>query len=242
MSEIVSRVNGILEELSEYFNEVEFIYAFPDSELSSPLSEKYRCAVSVECRNTAEDGVQKESCSYRFELVAPVGMSGYEIFSKASDISNYIFSMDFDGRNISCTIGDISYSKTKRAFRTQILLEMYDKDTVRECLVRSGNFMFRAYLISECVQKVRSDIKVYGSSKPFDSMIQKDVYKLKIRTDDEDYISLRDDIPIIIAYASGDKRVTYSDCITDEIRRFIRNSPGTMEYEIRAYKRSVVNE
>ena len=73
-------------------------------------------------------------------------------------------------------------------------------------------------------------------------MIQKDVYKLKIRTDDEDYISLRDDIPIIIAYESGDKRVTYSDCITDEIRRFIRNSPGTMEYEIRAYKRSVVNE
>ena len=186
MSEIVSRVNGILEELSEYFNEVEFIYAFPDSELSSPLSEKYRCAVSVECRNTSEDGVRKESCSCRLELLAPVGMSGYEIFSKAADISRYIFSMDFDGRNISCTIGDISYSKTKRAFRTQILLEMYDKDTVRECLVRSGNFMFRAYLISECVQKVRSDIRTYGSSKPFDSMIQRDVYKLKIRTDDED--------------------------------------------------------
>ena len=93
MSEIVSRVNGILEELSEYFNEVEFIYAFPDSELSSPLSEKYRCAVSVECRNTSEDGVRKESCSCRLELLAPVGMSGYEIFSKAADISRYIFSL-----------------------------------------------------------------------------------------------------------------------------------------------------
>ena len=238
MSEIVSRVNGILEELSEYFNEVEFIYAFPDSELSSPLSEKYRCAVSVECRNTSEDGVRKESCSCRLELLAPVGMSGYEIFSKAADISSYIFSMDFDGRNISCTIGDISYSKTKRAFRTQILLEMYDKDTVRECLVRSGNFMFRAYLISECVQKVRSDIKVYGSSKPFDSVIQKDVYKLKLRVENENYGELSDGIPVIISYISGEKRVSYSECKTEEIRRY----SGITEYEIKAYQRSVVNQ
>lgn len=242
MSEAVSRVNDILEELSEYFNEVEFIYAFPDSELSSPMRDKYKCAVSAECKNISEDGVQKESCSLRLEILAPLGVSGYEIFTKAADISDYIFSMDFDGRNISCTIGDISYSKTKRAFRTQILLEIYDKNTFRECFVRNGNFMLKAYLISECVQRVRSDIKVYGSSKPFDSLIQKDVYKLRLRADDSDYISLRDDIPIIIAYASGERRVTYSDCVTDEIRRFVRNSPGTMEYEIRAYQRSVVNE
>lgn len=242
MSGIVSRVNDILEELSEYFNEVEFIYAFPGSELSSPLREKYKCAVSVKCQSTSEDGVQKESCSCRFEFLAPLGISGYEIFTKVADISEYIFSMDFDGRNISCTIGDISYSKTKRAFRTQILLEIHDRDTLRECLVRNGNFMLKAYLTSECVQKVRSDIKVYGSSKPFDSLIQKDVYKLKLRVENENYGELSDEIPIIIAYASGEKRVSYSECITDEIRRFIDNNHVITEYEIRAYQRSVVNQ
>ena len=238
MSEIASRVNYILEELSEYYNDVEFVYAFPEEELSSPLREKYKCAVSAECRNTSYDGVKKESCSFRFEILAPLGVSGYDIFTKAADISDYIFSMDFDGKNISCTIGDIVYSKTKRAFRTKILLEINDRDKVRECFVRNGNFMMRAFLVSECVQKVRSDIKVYGSSKPFDSVIQKDVYKLKLRVENENYGERSDGIPVIISYISGEKRVSYSECKTEEIRRY----SGITEYEIKAYQRSVVNQ
>ena len=231
-------LNTILNKLKEQVENVDFTFAYPDKNLTCPLKDKFVASVCVKLDNSVKDTESTSRTVYTVELLSPVTITSEIIFAKAKEIASVLLSTETAQKKSSCTIGNIEYVTTQRCYRTYI-----DYETVCESGSTSATLVFgedniNVMLLSEKVMNTSCDIKVYGSSKPFDTILESNIYKLKVRlVNEEDLFGKKN---FTLSYTTNDYTVKYLSCNVNKCISSINGSDIIREYEITAYERVVM--
>lgn len=170
-------LNKLLENLSTAVDNTDFSIYFPNSRLSVPLREKYSATIGVKSESVALEGSQQSV--FYIELLSPIDKNGEATFAKAVEISSELLAMDISGFQ-GCVIGDMEYISAQRAFKITITFtteNISDKDIS----VIKNDSLYSCALISERAFYTACDIKVYGQSKPIDTVLSAYEYILVIR-------------------------------------------------------------
>lgn len=232
----------IINKLNSSVDNVDFIYVYPNDTLKSPLNQRYLCALSVTCNNTVDKYDCTQYVKYNAELLAPVGKTGVEIFNKAQEISDVFLNMSTEINKIRCTIGDIVYSKTKRGNTVNIECEFILSDDCKKISVIIDNYKINSILLSESESRTSCNIMSYGSSKPVDTLLENNVYKLRVRILGGTLGELPADKSFLVQYNFGAITVVYSDCVVDKCTISVEGNQFFREYDITAYKKEWKND
>lgn len=173
-------LNKLSKNLSTAVYNTDFSIYFPNSKLSAPLKEKYSAIIGVK-----NESINSESCQHTgifyIELLSPLNKNGEATFAKAVEISSALLAMDIAGFQ-SCVIGDMEYVTAQRAFRITITFTV-ESITDNDILVLEDESLHSCVLISEKAFYTACDIRVYGQSKPIDTILSTYEYILNIRAD-----------------------------------------------------------
>lgn len=168
------------EKLSKAVANTDFLIYFPNSKLSVPLREKYSATIGIKKESMTLKGSQHTSVFY-IELLSPLDKDGKATFAKAVEISSALLDMDIKGFQ-SCVIGDMEYVTAQRAFKITIAFTA-ENITDNDIFVLVNESSYSCALISEKAFYTACDIKVYGQSKPIDTVLSTYEYILNIRAD-----------------------------------------------------------
>lgn len=235
-SEVI--LNVILNKLKEQVENVDFSFAYPDKSLTCPLKDKFVGSVYVKLDNSVKDTESSSRTVYSIELLSPVTATSESIFTKAKEIADVLLNIETAQQKSSCNIGNIEYVISQRCYRTYIDYEIVCESGSTLATLLFGDDSVNVILLSEKVINTSCDIKVYGSSKPFDTILESNIYRLKTRVKNgEDLLGKKN---FTLSYTSDDYTVKYSDCNINKCTSSIEGSEIIREYEITAYERVVV--
>lgn len=173
-------LNRLLENLSTAVDNTDFLIYFPNSKLSVPLREKYSATIGIKSESIALEESLHKGVFY-IELLSPLDKNGEATFAKAVEISSALLAMDISGFQ-GCVIGDIEYVTTQRAFKVIITFTI-ESISDNDIFILEGESLHSCVLISEKAFYTACDIKVYGQSKPIDTILSTAEYILNIRAD-----------------------------------------------------------
>lgn len=171
-------LNTLLDTLNSSVDNVEFSLYFPNRKLSAPLTENYSATIGIksDCVNAVSN--QQTSVFY-IELLSPIDSHGKDIFAKAVEITSALLDTDISTVQ-SCTIGDIEYITSQRAYRINITFTL-ENQFDENVHIAVDNSEYSCILISEKSLYTACDIKVYGQSKPIDTILSAYEYVLSIK-------------------------------------------------------------
>ncbi len=173
-------LNKLLENLSKAVDNTSFSIYFHNNKLSAPLKEKYSATIGIKNESINLESSQHTGVFY-IELLSPLDKNGEATFAKAVEISSALLSMNISGFQ-SCVIGDIEYVTSQRAFKITITFTV-ENISDNDIFVLKGESLQSCVLISEKAFYTACDIKVYGQSKPVDTILSTYEYILNIRAD-----------------------------------------------------------
>lgn len=229
----------IVIKLNNIVNDVDFICAYPNDELTAPLNGKYLCALKTTFNDSVEIYNKNKCVKYSAELLSPVGKTGIEIFNKAQQISDAFLDISTGVNKIRCTIGDITYSKAQRSYTVNIECEITTDDSYKKISMIIDNHTINAVLLSESESRASCNIMSYGNSKPIDTLLENSVYKLRVKVNGEFLGDLTEYKGLLVTYEFGGMTVVYSDCVVNKCVVVTGGSGYLREYDITSYKREL---
>ena len=170
-------LNNILQNLSSAIDGVEFSLYFPNRKLSAPLREKYNATIGVKSKSVNQNSNYNRNVFY-VELLSPVDKDGVNVFSKAVEISSVLLDMNISAVQ-SCFIGDIEYITSQRSFKITITFTV-EKQLGDDVYIMIADNEYNCILVNEKSLCTACDIKVYGQSKPIDTVLSTYEYQLTI--------------------------------------------------------------
>ncbi len=217
-----------IDNLNRYISDVDFYYAFPNQEFTVPLTDRFRCAVSV----TAEKDFQSDNTTYQLDLIAPLHFSGKTLFDKADEICNFLLHTE---KNVHCRIEDITYDKWKKCYSIKITAT-FSSVYFQNCHIAcSSDTTIDGIITSVKVKYQSCDILVYGMSKPFDTILENCVYTLEIQTTSP--LSTVNNLSI--SYDTSEETICYRKGKVNHYSVKANNNANIYCYEITAYERNV---
>lgn len=171
-------LNTISENLSSAVDDVEFLLYFPNRKFSAPLREKYCATIGVKSESVNSNSNYQKSIFY-IELLSPIDKDGKSVFSKAVEISSALLDMDISVVQ-NCIIGDIEYVTSQRAFKITITFTA-EKQLSDDVYILVDDNEYNCILASEKSLYTACDIKVYGQSKPIDTVVSTYEYLLTVK-------------------------------------------------------------
>lgn len=171
-------LNKILENLSSNVDNVEFLLYFPNRKFSTPLREKYSATIGVKSE-LINSNSNYQTNVFCIELLSPIDKDGKSVFSKAVEISSSLLDMDILFVQ-SCTIGDIEYVTSQRVFKITIIFTI-EKPFSDNVYIIIDNNEYKCIITNEKSLYTACNIKVYGQSKPIDTVLSAYEYLLTIK-------------------------------------------------------------
>ncbi len=176
---IIEVLSSIKDELNSCVDNVEAYTYFTAKRLSSPLKDRYSAVVGVKNDSTNLNDNSHTAIFY-IELLSPLYADGESIFSKATEISQRLINMNISSLQ-SCVIGDIKYIGSQRCYSINITFTVAgvysDKATIT-----INKELYECTVVSEKAIYTSCDIKVYGHSKPIDSILSSSEFLITIQT------------------------------------------------------------
>ncbi|MEE1077311.1 MAG: hypothetical protein UHY68_08655 [Acutalibacteraceae bacterium] len=171
-------LNNILQNLSSAIDDVEFSLYFPSRKFSVPLKEKYNATIGVKSKSINPNSNYNTNV-FHIELLSPVDKDGVNILSKAVEISSALLDMNISAVQ-SCVIGDIEYISSQRSFKTTITFTA-EKQLDDDTHIMIADNKYSCIIVNEKSLFTACDIKVYGQSKPIDTVLSTYEYMLTVR-------------------------------------------------------------
>lgn len=219
-------LNILLDTLNSSVSNTEFSLYFPDKKLSAPLTKNYSATIGVKSDSVNTISNEQTSVFY-IELLSPVNSDGKSIYAKAVEITSALLDVDISTVQ-SCTIGDIEYITSQRAYRINITFTVEKQFNENVYIVVDDN-EHSCILISEKSLYTACDIKVYGQSKPIDTILSVYEYVLGIRLGNS--IELPQ-----VGFEIKTGRYKYLNCFVKSSKTYENYS----EYEIISKERSAI--
>lgn len=173
-------LNKVLENLSSTVDNVEFSLYFPNRKFSAPLREKYGATIGIKSE-AINSNSNYQTNVFCIELLSPIDKDGESVFSKAVEISSALLGMDILSVQ-SCTIGDIEYVTSQRVFKITIIFTS-EKQFSDDVYIIIDNNECRCIIISEKSLYTACNIKVYGQSKPIDTVLSAYEHLLTVKAE-----------------------------------------------------------
>lgn len=236
MQDINNILNIMLNDLKNNVSNVDFTLYYPSRSFGVPLKEHFTAVIEarfnidkITVDNTKQVGV-------RVQLISPVGCTGNEVLKKAKEIAMVLEGESFDQQSTVCSIGNITYTSQKRSYVVNIDVE-YSSSDGRHITILTDNGSTSAILLDEKILRTSTDIKVYGESKPFDTILETQEYKLSIQifSNDSEVIS---DGSFGLEYSQNNCTVKYTDCVITQCTCYITRN--VQRYEVTAKNRVVI--
>ncbi len=171
-------LNSIKDELNSSVDSVEVYTYFTAKRLSSPLKDKYTAVVGVKDDSTDLNS-NSRNVTFYIELLSPLYADGESIFSKVSEISQALINMDILPLQ-SCVIGDIKYINTQRCYSIDIKFTVSGTHSDK-AVITINKDVYDCIIVSEKAVYTSCDIKVYGSSKPIDTILSSSEFLITIQ-------------------------------------------------------------
>lgn len=165
-------LNDILQNLSSAIDNVEFSLYFPNKNFSTPLRKKYNATIGVKSKSV-------NTTVFYIELLSPVDKDGVDVLSKAVEISSALLDMNVSAVQ-SCNIGDIEYISSQRSFKIAITFTAENQLGDDAYIMIAGN-KYSCIIVNEKSLYTACDIKVYGQSKPIDTILSTYEYQFTIK-------------------------------------------------------------
>lgn len=165
-------LNDILQNLSSSIDNVEFSLYFPNRKFSAPLKENYNATIGVKSKSI-------NTTVFYIELLSPVDKEGVDVLSKAVEISSMLLDMNISALQ-SCDVGNIEYIPSQRSFKITITFTAESKLGDNAYIMIADN-EYSCIIINEKSLYTACDIKVYGQSKPIDTVLSTYEYVLTVK-------------------------------------------------------------
>ena len=221
-------IHTLIATLNDNIGNVEFFYAFPNKAFTVPLSDSFACSVTaIREKNTCSDNTD-----YLLELVAPLRLSGKDVFDKADEIGNFLIRTQ---KNITCRIEDMAYIKLKRCYSLKIRVTA-QKPYFQECSVIFSENITDAVITAIQTKYNSCDIMVYGMSRPFDTLLENCVYHIELQTT----TPFPQKSAFTVSYDNGSETVCFTQCKINSVCVRNTNSTEIFLYNITACERSVI--
>lgn len=219
-------LNKLYDKLKTTIDGAEISKYYPNRKLSVPLNGKFNVTIGIKS-DSVNTQINQQIIVFDVELLSPVNSTGEAIFAKANQITSVLLSTDILPVQ-SCVIGDIEYITSQRAYRTNITLtaqKLFDENA----FVIVGDTHHNCTVISEKELYTACDIKVYGQSKPIDTILTACEYVLNIKLK-------KPDVFIQNRFEIKTGRYKYLNCFVKKVE----NSNGFSEYEIISKERLAI--
>ncbi|MEE0264094.1 MAG: hypothetical protein UD936_00555 [Acutalibacteraceae bacterium] len=175
---ITEILNSIKDELNSSVDKTEVYTYFTAKRLSSPLKDKYSAVIGVK-NDSTEFSSNSHTATFYIELLSPLYSDGESIFSKAFEISQSLIDMNISSLQ-SCVIGDIKYIASQRCYSINITFTVSGTHSDK-AVITIDKDIYECAVVSEKAVYTSCDIKVYGSSKPVDSILSGSEFLITIQ-------------------------------------------------------------
>lgn len=219
-------LNKLYDKLKSTIDGAEISKYYPDRKLSVPLNGEFSVTIGVKS-DLVNPQSNQQIVVFEVELLSPVNSSGEAIFTKAGQITSALLSTDISPVE-SCVVGDIEYITSQRAYRTNITLtaqKLFDENA----FVIVSDIEQSCSIISEKELYTACDIRVYGESKPIDTILSVCEYVINLK--------LKASVELVQkGFEVKTGRYKYLNCFV----RNVKNSNSFSEYEVISKERLAI--
>lgn len=175
---ITEILNNIKAELNSRVDKVRVYTYFTNKRVSTPLKDKYSAIIGV--KNDSTDlNSNSHSATFYIELLSPIYADGESIFLKATELSQALINMNISSLQ-SCVIGDVKYISIQRCYSVNINFTVSGTYSDK-AVITVNDKIYECTAVSEKAIYTSCDIKVYGSSKPIDSILSSSEFLITIQ-------------------------------------------------------------
>lgn len=235
MKNVNEILNNTIERLRARLQKTEFYFYYPNTTLSLPVKDKqYGVIKASESCSTAEN-TGNSRVRVEVQLMSPMNYTGRKILECAEEALQVLLEAEHGQRTTNGNIGDIEYKAPLRCYVIKIAVE-YVSELSKAVAVKANNSSINGLLISEKAGCTYTDVMVYGESKPYDSVLCKRRYTLKLQID-----SLGETLTgskITVEYQYNKHIVRYTGCCVVDCISNILSKVQT--YTLNAVSREVV--
>lgn len=235
MKNVNEILNNTIERLRARLPKTEFYFYYPNTTLSLPVKDKqYGIIKASESCSTAEN-TGNSRVRVEVQLMSPMNYTGRKVLECAEEVLQVLLEAEHGQSTTNGSIGDIEYKASLRCYVIKIAVE-YVSELSKAVAVKANNSSINGLLISEKASCTYTDVMVYGESKPYDSVLCKRRYTLKLQID-----SLGETLTgskITVEYQYNKYIVRYTGCCVVDCISNILSKVQT--YTLNAVSREVV--
>lgn len=230
-----TRLNGIINSLSSQISNVKFTQYCPNIQLQLPLKGSFVASVGVK---SEEKTSRKQKIVYRITLLAGIDTNGISMLEKANQIVDVLLNYNTSelsiNTNSQCVVGDLEYLPSDRCLRIYIDYTLQCDDGDANISTTINGREISGVLISQQSSTNNIDIKVYGESKPYDTLFGETKYVIKFRLTESLY-----NTAFNLKYTNGKVIYNYNNCRIQQCNVYILDNKMWYEYQVVTTERVV---
>lgn len=225
----------LINSLTSQVNQIEFREYYPEIQLQLPLNGKFVATVGMKSEEKTE---HKQKIVYRLTLLSGVSTNGISMLEKANEIINVLLKYNNFDENIyftsQCNTSDIEYLPADRCLRLYIDYSIVFDKGMSNISIDVNGVSSAGVLLCEQSSKNTIDIKVYGKSKPIDTLLQSREYNVTFKTTTNLVGNT-----VTLKYTLNNVTYKYNNCKVKSCNVYIDNNNIWYEYKASTTERII---